>query len=253
MIRQAGGANDHPSTPTFLQLYKLLSIFSILKPPIYGNCSISNEPTPNVFLISISDIKAIYTNPNDRIEIQESIKKRLNSLIEHEEWDFNELVEHDYSLPEVTDCLIYYTTATVIKRIRRNSKCEICKTAFEIPIISKNNETDSALYAEPVSLFFEMTDDSQIPSPNKKLYLFLRQVEHSFQKHYNSSNVLELVITDVIQNKITFPCVDHAEEVISFIICLYIGIRMRQYAKLSNRDNIKKYVSKRKESKFYCT
>jgi len=40
MRRQATGPNDHPTTPTFLQVYKMLSIYSILKPSKTGNCKI---------------------------------------------------------------------------------------------------------------------------------------------------------------------------------------------------------------------
>ena len=38
-----GGTNDHPSTPTFLQIYKILSVFSILKPPKLGNCTLRKK------------------------------------------------------------------------------------------------------------------------------------------------------------------------------------------------------------------
>lgn len=40
MIRQADGPNDHPTGPTFLHLYRILSLYSVLKPPKYGNCTI---------------------------------------------------------------------------------------------------------------------------------------------------------------------------------------------------------------------
>jgi len=40
IIRQTAGPSDHPSTPTFLQLYRMLSVYSIIKPPKSGNCSI---------------------------------------------------------------------------------------------------------------------------------------------------------------------------------------------------------------------
>lgn len=32
IIRQVAGPNDHPSTPTFLQLYRMLSVYSLVKP-----------------------------------------------------------------------------------------------------------------------------------------------------------------------------------------------------------------------------
>ncbi|KAE9522277.1 hypothetical protein AGLY_017320 [Aphis glycines] len=41
IIRQSAGPNDHPTTPTFLHLYKLLSVYSILRPPKYDNCTVN--------------------------------------------------------------------------------------------------------------------------------------------------------------------------------------------------------------------
>jgi len=49
----ASGANNDPSTPTFLQVYKLLSVYAILKPPKYGNYSVY-ENIPHTNLITIS-------------------------------------------------------------------------------------------------------------------------------------------------------------------------------------------------------
>jgi len=36
MTRQATGPDDHPCAATFLQVYKMLSMYSILKPPKTG-------------------------------------------------------------------------------------------------------------------------------------------------------------------------------------------------------------------------
>jgi len=41
-------------------LYKILSTFAVLKPPQYGNCSLSDEPCEP--LISIPDVKQLYQN-----------------------------------------------------------------------------------------------------------------------------------------------------------------------------------------------
>ncbi|KAF0734603.1 Transposable element P transposase [Aphis craccivora] len=43
IIRQVAGPNDHPSTPTYLQLYRILSVYSLIKPPKTGNCTILEE------------------------------------------------------------------------------------------------------------------------------------------------------------------------------------------------------------------
>ncbi|KAH6937580.1 hypothetical protein HPB50_001820 [Hyalomma asiaticum] len=41
--RQAACDNDHPDMPNFLQLYRMLSVYSLLKPPTFGNCALIEE------------------------------------------------------------------------------------------------------------------------------------------------------------------------------------------------------------------
>lgn len=56
MSRQATGPNEHPSTPTFLQVYKMLSMYSLLKPPKSGNCKILES---TVYTITITDLNLV--------------------------------------------------------------------------------------------------------------------------------------------------------------------------------------------------
>ncbi|KAL5237998.1 hypothetical protein ACI65C_005408, partial [Semiaphis heraclei] len=41
VIRQIAGPIDHLSTPTFLQLYRMLNVYSLLKPPKSRNCKVN--------------------------------------------------------------------------------------------------------------------------------------------------------------------------------------------------------------------
>ncbi|CAL1672102.1 unnamed protein product [Lasius platythorax] len=107
IIRQAAGANDHSSTPTFLQLYKLLSMYSILKPPASGNCTLTETSHPKT-LITVSELRSIYQKPTETSLID--LKARLDGLIEETEWEFDDVVEHDYSHAPVVNCIIYYVT-----------------------------------------------------------------------------------------------------------------------------------------------
>ena len=104
IIRQAG-ANDHPSTPTFLQLYKLPSTYSILKPPASGNCTLTETSHPKTL---ITELRSIYEKPTKTSLID--LKARLDGLIEETEWEFDDVIEHDYSHAPVVDCIIYYVT-----------------------------------------------------------------------------------------------------------------------------------------------
>ena len=48
IIRQVSGPNDHPTTPTFLQLYRMLSVYAVLKPNKTGNCTVFEGEKLNV-------------------------------------------------------------------------------------------------------------------------------------------------------------------------------------------------------------
>lgn len=94
----ASGANDHPATPTFLQVYKLLSIYAVIKPPKYGNCTVDSAD-PSAHLIKLSDIKQIYTNTTEsKIPTAlQNLKNKLDNLIDDGRWEFVDIVEHDYA------------------------------------------------------------------------------------------------------------------------------------------------------------
>lgn len=39
-------------------------------------------------------------------------------------------MDHDYSRPEIIDCVIYYVTGYLSNHILKSIKCDICKNAF---------------------------------------------------------------------------------------------------------------------------
>jgi hypothetical protein len=45
LVLQAGGANDHPTFTNFLQLYRMLLTYNLLKPPQFSNCSVLDSNT----------------------------------------------------------------------------------------------------------------------------------------------------------------------------------------------------------------
>ncbi|KAH9371326.1 hypothetical protein HPB48_013719 [Haemaphysalis longicornis] len=63
--RQAACDNDHPDMPTFLQSYRMLSVYSLVKPPKYGNCEVIKEKLAldlpefrNIFQKALPQLKA---------------------------------------------------------------------------------------------------------------------------------------------------------------------------------------------------
>lgn len=56
-MHQAVGPKDHTTTPTFLHLYKIPFVYSVLKPPTYGNCTITDNDLSEV---SLTDLREIF-------------------------------------------------------------------------------------------------------------------------------------------------------------------------------------------------
>ena len=80
-MRQSAGSNDHPDVATFLQVYKLLSIYSTIKPPKYGNCTVAKEKKEKKILITLNELKDIYGNKRQSVFKNQimQLKKKLKS------------------------------------------------------------------------------------------------------------------------------------------------------------------------------
>lgn len=134
----ASGANDHPATPTFLQVYKFLSVYAVLKLPKYGNCTVDNSDSGHN-LIKLSDIKNIYNDSISSIAL-ENLKNKFEGLINNGEWEFLDIMEHNYSHAQIIDCLKYYVTGYLCFQISKKTKCDTCKLAF----VGQENFTPAA-------------------------------------------------------------------------------------------------------------
>jgi len=132
MSRQATGPNEHPSTPTFLQVYKMLSMYSLLKPPKSGNCKIL-EPT--VHTITITDLNLVDNKKqvSQRAEKIENLRKKLDNLImtnvEVDDIIFEHNI-HNYNKAKAEDCVIYYICGYITKNLIKTVKCDTCLTVL---------------------------------------------------------------------------------------------------------------------------
>lgn len=114
-IRQAAGCNDHPSCPTFLQLYKLLSLYNVIRPPKYGNCTVSDVTLPSI-VITLDDIKEAYGKKSAGMfsTHQEELRQKLDTILELGDWEVDDIfkpnLDHDYALTPKLECISYYMT-----------------------------------------------------------------------------------------------------------------------------------------------
>lgn len=111
--------NDHPTCPTFLQLYKILSVYSIIKPPKFGNCTISEDiPPPQI--LSLQKVKDIYVSKKGKsATYKQHIKQKLDDILEYNDWEADDIIEHTncdhvYAMSQILDCIIYYVTGILL-------------------------------------------------------------------------------------------------------------------------------------------
>ena len=111
-IRQAAGGNEHPTCPTFLHLYKLLSIYNIIKPPKYGNCTSDGKKFEQV--ITVADLKEAYKHNPHKTKtsaILDNLKSKLDHLISYSDWEAEDVIQYATE-DSVIDCIIYYVTGS---------------------------------------------------------------------------------------------------------------------------------------------
>lgn len=186
------------------------------------------EETQTQSLITIKELKDIYHNPANAVTLRQELQKKLENIIEKSDWDFNDAVEHDYALPDVLDCLIYYVTGYISRHMLKHSSCSVCRSAFENPVSYSSN---------PIARLVNMKAEDGLIHPNIKLFYFIRSLENLFFKYCKFYNVYELILTDVLaENALSFPCARHGEEVMAFIIHYYMSMRMRQFVNVNNTE-----------------
>jgi len=195
-LRQAGCQNDHPIFPTLLQLYRLLSIYKIVKPPKFGNCSIDNDITRP--FITREEFHTIFNSKNETYikEHLHLLKNKLDGLIKTSEWECDDIIEEDYEMASVIDCIIYYVSGFITKKMLKHISCDTCRASFI-------QHTSSMPEAELVNL----KSLGRLKHPNRMLYMLFYNAETFFRKNLNYFDVYERTINDIILNyNFTFPC-----------------------------------------------
>ena len=68
-----------------------------------------------------------------RVQISETWFFLCACVIDCEDTDFSDFVDavaHDYPLPAVRDCLIFYTTGRITAYIKQHTQCSTCLNTF---------------------------------------------------------------------------------------------------------------------------
>lgn len=213
-----------------------MSVYSVLKPPKYANCTVTDTDVPK---ISLSDLNNIFHDKSsERSEKVYRLKKKLDSLIEEGLWEPCEVLPQISNNIESStrDCILYYVCGYVTKQILRKTNCSACISYF------KSGDAN-----HPCAELVNLKTNGKLIYPNTALFEFLNTVEHSFGKHCNDFNAFENVIEEITENNFNFKfsCSSHSAEVTTKVIVYFLQMRMRQH---SYQETIKlKKISREKK------
>ena len=250
-MRSAGCENNHPTLPTLLQIYHLLQVSKILRPPKFGNCESSDLLMEQRPKITFEDFKEAFNKKKSVSYRQDQLRmleEKLENYVDDGSWDFNgdELLEIDLDIMdlELVNCVIYYLVGFICRQMQKKSKgCAECIKAFE---------SQEELSVFPVSEFTSIKNRGKLIYPKQYIFNTLLKIEKIFLNKFDSDNVLESVLSEMFEQKmyLKFPCKKHKASRLSECIHYYISVRIKQMARLINKNDINTLSNiKKKESK----
>lgn len=117
--------------------------------------------------------------------------------------------DHNYNEASVLNCIIYYTTGYVSKKIAKNTTCTLCLSALIV-----NDKFVDLPEAELINI----KPTGGLTDPNINLFHFLSNVEECFAKHCKQKNVFDLTVEDSLHYAFSFPCKEHKNDIVTSIL-----------------------------------
>ena len=239
MMRHCCGSNDHPDSDLFIQMYKLISTYSLIKPPKGSNVS-SNEVIQ--VLLSIKDIPEINERQEKwNAEIDSILDKGLNVNAISDAAEL--LEEHDYFQCSTSDYVLAYISRFVARKGSRfarfknkkdNSICENCLTSLRFG----TNEMASETYK-----LIQIKSKGYLIEPSIELFNLISILERATLKVLNTQSIdAETIfhITAAVEDLSPLPfvgCDEHKMDFTHKIISFYLTTRMFFISKQANKND----------------
>jgi hypothetical protein len=233
MMRSACGSNDHPDAILFIQMFRLLSTYSLVKPPKGSN--VSGGDMINT-LLNIKDI----TNTNDRAQ---RINQELDQILDKghsEKIEFASYIhDHDYSLPDTSSLILSYLAGYIARKSTRFTKCQRCLLTL------KNELTPSR------DKLIDMRSKGYLIHPSDCLFVLISTLEKITLQTLISEELNVDTIFSITSNLWTdtasllfVGCEEHNMDLTKSIVRFFITMSMHFIVRRSNYNETTKKKGK---------
>ena len=246
-MRNAAGCEDHPTATMFLQLYKLLSVYSVLRLPKRsiqrtGRTVTNNDPA----IVVPMPAPQKSTERGKNVAIAAECLDSLSVFTSDEDID----TDPDNVPPAPTgsakDNIVYYVAGFVVRKCKKLGTCQTCIS-----------QLTSTKVDESYTLLINVKLRGALNWPSKVLFSSLLTVENTVSAYINSSlspfmftTIMEEALPSMLPIR-SVLCSSHACSLTAEILVYYISTRRHWHAKTLNKDyaSRKKAMQTRKKAK----
>lgn len=115
------------------------------------------------------------------------LKQSIDALIETADWDCDEAIQSEHEMCEAVDCIVYYMTGSICKKMRAGTECIVCQGAF-------NNRVETLINGDRRADLVNVKSRGGLIHSNLRLFNMFNAIEGFFSKHNEQFNAYELII-----------------------------------------------------------
>lgn len=244
-MRNAAGCEEHPTTSMFLQLYKLLTVYSVIRLPkrrvqrAGRTVPIDAPPIAIPLPTTQKQSKRLQT-----IAVATECLDSLSVCVSDEDADPEDV------LPPATgtakENIVYYVAGFVVRHFKKQISCFSCFTQLA-----------SLDVDEPYAALLNVKLRGALHWPSDILFKVLLDVENNLSVRLNSSLspfLFSAIMEDTLPSMLPLKnvlCDTHASSLTAEILVYYIATRLHWHAKTINKECASRMKTKnnRKKSK----
>lgn len=241
--------------PTFLNLYHILSVYNILRPPKYGNITVTEneqDKRDEKFRrrITFSGFQTVFAKKfikSYRVDNIKKVKNVIKDIIVTESWDSGSVSIDDALSSQVLDSITYSNTGFLCYKMSKKlyvKNCDTCAKAF-------SSREENAMF--PIANLIELRTRGKLIFASFNLFEIVKAIDELFNSYveHKSNDAFDKILHDLRDNKIklTFPCDQHKVSIMSEMINYYIFVCMQFFKKEKNRNEKKTSKKCKKEAK----
>ncbi|XP_015118438.1 uncharacterized protein LOC107042082 [Diachasma alloeum] len=255
IMRSACGCNDHPNALQFAQLYRLLCVYSLAKPPKNSNISGGEilrtlMTVKNVSKTAPESVKEKFMKLLDReLDNIEYGTDDNENILNEEEPTFHDLpaqpqLDHNYTVQNTSDDIQSYVAGYIARKVLRYTKCKSC-----ISHCRSSTPEERDVMIEELSLGY-------LIYPSSNLFKLTKDIETIVQNIMSKTTVQCDTILNIAEavhgeasNFVLIGCKEHCYALTGEVIYFYLTIRGHFLANFFNKENGVKKKQKKKYKK----